>query len=953
VTNSNRTSTTYVSIQGFNTRTPVSGPFFSVKIPITAELGTIGLVFSGTTVTGFNGTATTVNIPEGVTAIGASAFAGNTNLSTITLPSTLQIIPNESFEGTPNLQSIEVGDGNNHFMSQSGILYRVWDDGGISFFHVPNRISGDIAIPNGVHTIPFYAFENRCLIRSVHISQNVSAISHNAFVGTRNLESITVQQNNRYFFVENGVLYRRNGWFVHLPEMFVRTAFLNAPMEVYNHFLNANHFRFIAPQTGYFRIDVLHRQWYSNFNVNDFTVFLQAGQTHYFYLRYNGNNINSRNSSQLIIREFLGNYTLHIEDGGGWIGGIVTGFTPLSNFDGHIIIPWNVTGIAENAFRNATNIRTITVESGGSHTITVGSYAFANSNVEEIFLPRNIGTPLRNAFLGANNLTINMARESAPNAAIWNPSNRPIRWGFVNLHGRHLYTPQGTLNSELMFFRYVGSSSEISIPRQTIGVGLPSRMVTAIYPNAFYGMARLSRVIVPDTIASIDDIYFPIWTNVHWVGRYEFRGNKFLRYLGKLPAGEIWSIAGRNITTIRDGAFLGFFGSELVIPVNIENIADNAFYGVEIEQITLPIAWSGIFGRMFGATTIQNHNDFLPLNLHTINLSYGTMLPDDSFAGLRTPPPIGHTLTVNLPSTLTSIGQRAFANNNRTWRIEIPRGVSNTTNAFETWGGLQRIYVRTNHNFILNSRTPAQVILLEEIDRPIVRPISTRIYFYARGFDWWIQPRAHAWTVETNRDLLGEWNTSSQNMTRECSNYSTNWWHIDVPVNVNEEAFYIIVYNGGHGHWGWNTTRCHYRTQHRITNFSQRYITWYYNQHGSLNWHRMHAEGYVAVFFYNRNGAWSQPRAHAWNWTKDLLGGWNTPRQNMTRECPNGTTNWWFINVPTTREFNIIIYNSSNPWYRAGQQFISPSPTSIFPRYISWRYYQEGFNSLSRGLAMH
>ncbi|MCL2234508.1 MAG: hypothetical protein FWC02_02385, partial [Firmicutes bacterium] len=46
--------------------------------------------------------------------------------------------------------------------------------------------------------------------------------------------------------------------------------------------------------------------------------------------------------------------------------------------------------------------------------------------------------------------------------------------------------------------------------------------------------------------------------------------------------------------------------------------------------------------------------------------------------------------------------------------------------------------------------------------------------------------------------------------------------------------------------------------------------------------------------------------------------------------------NWWWINVPTTNDFNIIIYDSSNPWYRAGEHEVTPNPTGTFHRYIVW-----------------
>ena len=106
-----------------------------------------GLFINNGVVTGFRPPANcngTVNIPEGITAIGAGAFANQQNLSTITLPSTVRYIGDNAFRNTPNMVEVSFGEGS----ELRSIV-------GSAFWHSGIR---EIVLPEGVESIGGSAF---------------------------------------------------------------------------------------------------------------------------------------------------------------------------------------------------------------------------------------------------------------------------------------------------------------------------------------------------------------------------------------------------------------------------------------------------------------------------------------------------------------------------------------------------------------------------------------------------------------------------------------------------------------------------------------------------------------------------------------------------------------------------------------------------------------------------
>lgn len=142
-----------------------------------------GVIYSGTTAVGYNGTMpenAEIRIKEGTTAIGASAFSGMANLSSIILPKSLTTIEREAFYGCENLQYISMPE------NVVSIGYR-------AFYNC--RSLGNISLPTGLQTIEEYAFYGCSSLESITIPEGITEIAGSAFSGCNNLHSIMFPAN--------------------------------------------------------------------------------------------------------------------------------------------------------------------------------------------------------------------------------------------------------------------------------------------------------------------------------------------------------------------------------------------------------------------------------------------------------------------------------------------------------------------------------------------------------------------------------------------------------------------------------------------------------------------------------------------------------------------------------------------------------------------------------------
>ena len=145
--------------------------------------------------------ATTYDIPEGVTAIEASAFKGCTDLTSVTIPNGVTSIGDNAFYNCLNLTSVNIPNdvsciGNNAFEQCQSLtsisidipssMKSIGDSAFRSCFNLTS-----LNIPYGVESIGYRAFANSGLI-SLTIPDSVTRIGWWAFSGCGSLTSVEI-----------------------------------------------------------------------------------------------------------------------------------------------------------------------------------------------------------------------------------------------------------------------------------------------------------------------------------------------------------------------------------------------------------------------------------------------------------------------------------------------------------------------------------------------------------------------------------------------------------------------------------------------------------------------------------------------------------------------------------------------------------------------------------------
>lgn len=144
----------------------------------------------GTNAFANNQTLEEVILEEGVEIIGNSAFKNCINLHTVEMANTVKEIRNSAFYGNSNLKDINLSNNLNEI-------------GNYAFL---NCAFQEIVIPNNIVQINPYIFDLCKNLHTVKISKNVSDISPTAFTRCPNLENIEIEQTNKNFIFEKGIL---------------------------------------------------------------------------------------------------------------------------------------------------------------------------------------------------------------------------------------------------------------------------------------------------------------------------------------------------------------------------------------------------------------------------------------------------------------------------------------------------------------------------------------------------------------------------------------------------------------------------------------------------------------------------------------------------------------------------------------------------------------------------
>jgi hypothetical protein len=128
---------------------------------------------------------TNVTIPNSVTSIGDYAFARCFSLTNVTIPDSVTSVGDFAFSGCSSLTNITLGSG----VTSIGVSAFSGIDG-IGHLHGCPLIN--VTIPNSVTNIGNYAFARCYSLTTVTISNSVTSIGAYAFVGCSSLTSVTI-----------------------------------------------------------------------------------------------------------------------------------------------------------------------------------------------------------------------------------------------------------------------------------------------------------------------------------------------------------------------------------------------------------------------------------------------------------------------------------------------------------------------------------------------------------------------------------------------------------------------------------------------------------------------------------------------------------------------------------------------------------------------------------------
>ncbi len=142
-----------------------------------------------------------VTLPDTITEIGASAFAGITSLKSIKLPSGLKIIDGDAFAECTSLKDVVIPNG----VKTIG-MGAFYDCKSLTEINIPQSVTSigfsafqdtsitAISIPSGITNIAAAAFANTKL-KSVIIPKTIKSIDSMAFYGCKDLTSIEIPKS--------------------------------------------------------------------------------------------------------------------------------------------------------------------------------------------------------------------------------------------------------------------------------------------------------------------------------------------------------------------------------------------------------------------------------------------------------------------------------------------------------------------------------------------------------------------------------------------------------------------------------------------------------------------------------------------------------------------------------------------------------------------------------------
>ena len=450
---------------------------------------------------------TSVTIPDSVTDIRWRAFYNCVSLKSVTIPKSVIDIDNYAFGyyydsdsfGTKKIDGFKINYVKNTyghmyaikngFTDEACLLTNELDDGTLEITKyvgnsatcvIPSEIDG-----KKVTQIGYNAFSSRTELTSITIPDGVTIIGNSAFSDCTSLETVTIPNSVTQIYPR--AFYNCTS----LKEVAIPASVTVIRDEAFGY---------------YYDIDSSETKKADGFKIN----YVNNTQGHWYAIK------NGFTDGACFVVNELGDGTVEIT---GYAGNSATCVIP-NEIDGK-----KVTKIGENAFRDRTELTSVTIPDGVKY---IFDRSFSNcTSLETVTIPNSVTDIYSGAFYNCTSLkevTIPASVTDIGNMAFGYYYDRDsseikkvdgFKINYVkNTYGHYYATENGftdeacLLTNELNdgtleISKYAGNGATCVIPGEING-----KKVTKIGDNAFIDCTELTSVTIPDGVTSIDETAF-------------------------------------------------------------------------------------------------------------------------------------------------------------------------------------------------------------------------------------------------------------------------------------------------------------------------------------------------------------------------------------------------------------------------------------------------------------
>ena len=591
-----------------------------------------------------NGLSGRVDIPGAVKEGGISikvvsiwefAFSGCSGLTAVTIPGSVTKIEMLAFAGCRGLKSIEVESGNKNYCSAGGVLFT---KGKATLVCYPGgKPEKSYIIPNSVKEIGASAFYGCCGLTAVTIPSSVTEIGTGAFSICRGLKAVTIS---------DGVTKIGAGAFRDCSGL-TAVSIPGSVTAIGDYaFRDCSELTAMAISDGVTEIGAWAFLGCSGLTAVAIPGSVSAIWEGAFY-----------GCSGLTAVAIPGSVTEIGESAFSGCSGLKS-----------VIIPAGVTEIGESAFSGCSGLKSVIIPAG---VTKIGRYAFGDcSGLKSVIIPAGVTEIGRYAFSGCSGLK----RVIIPAGVIEIGEGAfsgcsELKSVAVESGNEKYCAAEGVLftkDKKTLICYPSGKEGNYTIPGS----------VTEIGDYAFQGCSGLTAVTIPSSVTKIGDYAFggcsgltevTIPSSVTEIGRGAVNGCSGLTAV-TIPS---------SVTKIGDYAFGGCSGlKSVIIPAGVTEIGEGAFSGCsELAAVTIPSSVTEIGDYAFGGCS-----GLKSIEVKRGNKNYcaagGVLFAKDK-ATLVCYPGGKPEESYTLPSSVTEIGDFAFAGCSGLKLIEVERGNKN------------------------------------------------------------------------------------------------------------------------------------------------------------------------------------------------------------------------------------------------------------------------------------